>query len=103
MIHLRETEVLEGKMSEPFNGVIGGEFAPAHLVEKIANGFGIHGSAQHSAFSIQPGSSQDYQEFRELRSERGYEMVRESTRFKRPVSTSSDFSCSPEQGQIVPF
>jgi hypothetical protein len=64
------------------------------------------GSAQHSAFSIKPGSSQDYQEFRELRSERGYEMVRESTRFKSAGQHhfwGSGFSRSPEQGQIVSF
>jgi hypothetical protein len=41
MVHLRETEVFKWKMPQPFDSVIRGEFAPTHLIEKVANRFGV--------------------------------------------------------------
>jgi hypothetical protein len=33
-------------MAQALNGVVGGESAPAHLLEEFADGFGVHGSTQ---------------------------------------------------------
>jgi hypothetical protein len=50
MIDFGEAEIFEGQMSKTINGGVGRKFAPSHLLEKLAYGFGVHDS-QHSARS----------------------------------------------------
>ena len=53
VIHLGESQVLEWQMPQAFNSLIGRKPAPADLLEKFADGIGVQGSTQPSAFSIQ--------------------------------------------------
>jgi len=46
MVHLGETEILEGEVSEPVNGMVGGQAAAADVVEKLAEGTGVHEIAE---------------------------------------------------------
>jgi hypothetical protein len=41
-------------MAKTINPGVGREFAPAHLLEKFADGFGVHGGTQQSALGTQP-------------------------------------------------
>ena len=43
MIDFGEAEVFKGQMSKAIDGAVGRKFAPADLLEKFADGFGIHG------------------------------------------------------------
>ena len=49
MIHFGEAEIFEWQVTQAVNGVVWAKLAAAHLVEKLANGFRVHG--EHSAVS----------------------------------------------------
>ena len=51
MIDFGKSQVFEGEMTQAVHGVVGGNYAPAHLVEKFADGFGVHSLTL--GFSIQ--------------------------------------------------
>ena len=42
MVDLREPQVFKGQVPQPLDGVVGRDLALAHLIEKFANGFGVH-------------------------------------------------------------
>ena len=44
MIDFGEAEIFEGQMAQAIDGVVGREFALADLLEKFADGFGVHES-----------------------------------------------------------
>ena len=49
MIDFGEAEIFEGQMAQAGDGIVGREFALADLLEKLADGFGVQASTQHSA------------------------------------------------------
>ena len=51
MIDFSEADILEGQMAKAIDGLVGREFARAYLLEKFANGFGVHATV---AVGIQP-------------------------------------------------
>ena len=54
VIHLGESQIFEWKMAQAVDRVVGRKLAPADLLEKFADGFGVQESTQPSALSIQP-------------------------------------------------
>ncbi len=42
MVDLGESQVFKGQMAKTINGGVGRKFAPAHLLEKFADGLGVH-------------------------------------------------------------
>ena len=55
MIDFSEAQIFERKMPEASDRIVGLELALAHLLEKLADGFGVHAafSIRHSAFDTQ--------------------------------------------------
>jgi hypothetical protein len=53
MIDFSEAQVFKGQMAKAINRVVGRKFSPAHLLEKFADGFGVHVSTQQSALGTQ--------------------------------------------------
>src|SRR5205807_7886630 len=49
MIHLGKAEIFKGQMPQALHGIVRRELATTYLIEKFADGFGVHGSTQHSA------------------------------------------------------
>ncbi len=45
MVDLGESQVFKRQMAKTINGGVGRKFAPAHLLEKFADGFGVHGQS----------------------------------------------------------
>jgi hypothetical protein len=43
MVDLGKAQVFKRQMAEAIDGSVGREFAAAHLLEKFADGFGVHG------------------------------------------------------------
>jgi len=43
VVELGEAEVFEGEMAQALDGLVGGQFALADLVEELSDGFGVHG------------------------------------------------------------
>jgi hypothetical protein len=56
MVDLGKVQVFKGHMAKTINPGVGREFAPAHLLEKFADGFGVHGGTQQSALGTQPSA-----------------------------------------------
>lgn len=56
VIDLREAKIFKGKMAEPFDRFVRGEFAPADLREQSADGIGIQ-SGSRLALRTAPASS----------------------------------------------
>ena len=44
VVNVGESQIFEGKMAQAINGGVGGELAPADLLEEFADGFGVQGS-----------------------------------------------------------
>jgi hypothetical protein len=53
MVDFGETQVFKRQMAQAVYSVVGCELASAYLLEEFANGFGVHGSIQQSALSIE--------------------------------------------------
>jgi hypothetical protein len=53
MVDLGEAKIFEGQMAQTLHCIVGREFAPSHLPEEFADGFGVHGRTQESAPGIQ--------------------------------------------------
>ena len=41
MIDFGETEIFEGQVAKAIDGIVGQDFALAHLLEEFADGFGV--------------------------------------------------------------
>ena len=56
MVHLGETKIFKGQMAQAVDGIVGREFALAHLLEQFADGFGVHsgGAALSIGRTIEP-------------------------------------------------
>jgi hypothetical protein len=54
MIDLGEAEIFEREMAQARDRVVGRELALAHLLEKLADGFGVQKGTRQSALGSQP-------------------------------------------------
>ena len=47
VIDLGKSDILKRQVAQAIDGVVRCEFASAHLLEKFADGFGVHGGRQN--------------------------------------------------------
>jgi hypothetical protein len=45
MIDLGESQIFKWQVAQTFDGIVRSDFSLAHLIEKFADGFGVHGQS----------------------------------------------------------